>query len=99
MLRQYIRTENRNPIGLLEADLSDNGLLRIGYSVANQNAGDTFNKDLANRIVSGRRKSNNAIVVDIRDEWSVRGGRKQIPEIGRQTYDDIVRRSRNRLSI
>jgi hypothetical protein len=53
MISQYVRDRRGQPRGVVVAK-KVNGVVKVGWSYVNVNAGDEFNKNLAYKIAVGR---------------------------------------------
>ena len=57
MIKQFIRNENGDPIGIMVADAVGQDSFGIGYSIVKPNSGDTFDKELGMKIATNRAHS------------------------------------------
>jgi len=63
MLKQYLRKQNGEKVGLMVAYPDENGKIRIGFSKCWEKY-DIFDKGLANHIAAGRAKKHSDYLPD-----------------------------------
>lgn len=85
-IHQFVRADRRrgsirpgDPVGLTLATVID-GVVHIGWSKTNTDAGDHFDKEKAILAASGR---------------ASKGTRKILPHLVRRSAEDLARRARN----
>lgn len=79
IIKQYIKDRKQNRVGVVLAFKEDNDVY-IGWSRANINAGDRFNKDFGDMIAKNRAKT---------------GSNKQIPHDFKPVIENIARRAKS----